>query len=115
MSFSDARFAYGPFAPHYIPRQYIENYFSIHKTDSLLVLNTTVEDISKLPPAPKNGHERWKLTLRKRDPVRHVDIWWKEDFDAVILANGHYSVPYVRHCLVSDHLFKDSDDHRYRK
>ena len=89
MCYSDAPFAYGPFVPHYVPRQYVESYFSQHKIDSLLVLNTTVEDISKLPS------DRWKLTLRKYDPARHVDIWWDEVFDAVVLANGHYSVPYV--------------------
>ncbi|KAI0883986.1 putative dimethylaniline monooxygenase [Annulohypoxylon maeteangense] len=97
MSFSDRRFAYGPFAPHYIPRQYLESYFSAHGTDKLLSLNTTVEDVTKLPATVSGGLERWKLTLRKYDPARHVDAWWEEEFDAVILANGHYSVPYVPH------------------
>ncbi|KAI4599007.1 hypothetical protein KJ359_002424 [Pestalotiopsis sp. 9143b] len=97
MSFSDAKFAYGPFAPHYVPRQYIENYFSTHGVDKYLVLNTTVEDVSRLPPASNHEPEKWKLTLRKYDPARHVDTWWEETFDAVILANGHYSVPYVPH------------------
>ncbi|OTA95383.1 hypothetical protein M434DRAFT_208131 [Hypoxylon sp. CO27-5] len=95
MCFSDRRFAYGPFAPHYVPRQYVESYFSFHGTDSLLSLNTTVEDVSKLKPTSKSKLERWKLTLRRYDPSRHVDIWWQEEFDAVVLANGHYSVPYV--------------------
>jgi cation diffusion facilitator CzcD-associated flavoprotein CzcO len=94
MCFSDTRFAYGPFVPHYVARQYVENYFTIHKTDSLLELNTTVEDLSILP-ASGNDVGSWKLTLRKYDPTRHVDVWWEEVFDAVILANGHYSVPYV--------------------
>ncbi|KAK3330445.1 hypothetical protein B0H66DRAFT_572504 [Apodospora peruviana] len=95
MSFSDERFAYGPFAPHYVARQYIENYFSRHKTDSFLVLNTTLEDLSRLPPTEEDGLDRWRLTLRKFDAVRHVDVWWQEEFDAIVLANGHYSVPYV--------------------
>ncbi|OAP56347.1 hypothetical protein AYL99_09526 [Fonsecaea erecta] len=90
MSFSDDRFPYGPFPPHWVPRQYIANYFSLHRTDTFLVLNTTVEDLSRLP-----GKDGWKLTLRRRDSVRHVDVWWEEEFDAVILANGHYSVPFV--------------------
>lgn len=93
MSFSDSRFAYGPFAPHWVPRQYIENYFSLHKTDGLLVLNTTVEDVTRIP-APDRP-EQWRLTLRKFDCARNVDIWWQEVFDAVVFANGHYSVPYV--------------------
>ncbi|KIW67514.1 hypothetical protein PV04_06758 [Phialophora macrospora] len=90
MCFSDSRFPYGPFPPHWVPRHYIENYFSLHRTDSLLVLNTTVEDLSRIP-----GTQRWKLILRQKDSVRHVDVWWEEEFDAVILANGHYSVPFV--------------------
>ncbi|KAH7083972.1 dimethylaniline monooxygenase (N-oxide forming) [Paraphoma chrysanthemicola] len=90
MSFSDHRFAYGPFAPHWIPRQYVENYFSRHKLDRYLVLNTTVEDLSRL-----DVREGWKLVLRRYDPIGKVDVWWEEEFDAVVLANGHYSVPFV--------------------
>ncbi|KAF2025141.1 FAD/NAD(P)-binding domain-containing protein [Setomelanomma holmii] len=90
MSFSDQRFAYGPFVPHWIPKQYIQNYFSSHKIDHLLVLNTTVEDVSRL-----KDREGWKLIIRRFDPIDHVDVWWEEQFDAVVLANGHYSVPFV--------------------
>ncbi|KAK4182701.1 hypothetical protein QBC35DRAFT_509483 [Podospora australis] len=95
MCFSDQRFAYGPFVPHYVTKQYIDNYFAQHKTDSFLVLNTTLEDLSKLPPSTPGGFNRWKLTLRKHDPVLDVDLWWEETYDAVVLATGHYSVPYV--------------------
>lgn len=95
MSFSDSSFSYGPFVPHYVPRQYIENYFSTHKTDEYLSLGTTVEDLTQLPAASRDGLKTWKLTLRKYDRLRHVDVWWQEEFDAVILANGHYSVPWV--------------------
>jgi len=75
--------------PHHIPRLYLENYFSSHKLDSYLVLNTTVEDVSKL------SGDRWKLILRKYDPSQHVDVWWQEQFDFLVIANGHYSVPFV--------------------
>ncbi|EME39759.1 hypothetical protein DOTSEDRAFT_74608 [Dothistroma septosporum NZE10] len=89
MSFTDISFPYGPFVPHHVPKQYIENYFSWHATDSFLVLNTTLEDLVRLPK------DRWRLVLRKHDASRKVDEWWEEDFDAVILANGHYSVPFI--------------------
>jgi len=95
MCFSDRRFAYGPFAPHYVPRQYIESYFSNHETDSFLVLGTTVEDLSRVPAEGGNGANRWKLVLRRYDSIRRVDAWWEEIFDAVVIATGHYSVPYV--------------------
>lgn len=94
MSFSDEPFAYGPFVPHWVPKQYIENYFSIHRTDSLLVLSTTVEDLSRIQH-PHTDHHRWALTLRRYDSVIGQDVWWKEEYDAVVLANGHYSVPFV--------------------
>lgn len=94
MSFSDVPFPYGPFVPHNVPKQYIESYISHHKLDSLLSLNTTVEDVSVIKGSIR-GRERWRLALRKRDYVRGVDVWWEEEFDAVILANGHYSVPFV--------------------
>ncbi|KAK0671431.1 FAD/NAD(P)-binding domain-containing protein [Cercophora samala] len=97
MSFSDLPFPYGPFCPHYIPQQYIASYFSHHRTDTFLALNTTLENLSKLPPALPGGLNRWKLTLRRHDSLQNIDSWWEEEFDAVILANGHYSVPYIPH------------------
>lgn len=99
MSFTDLPFPYGPFTPHWIPKQYIENYFSWHRTDDLLVLNTTVEDVALIDRAS----ERWRLTLRRPDATRDEEEWWQEEFDALIIANGHYSVPFVsgplRACL----------------
>lgn len=61
--------------------------------EDLLVLNTTVEDLSNV--SSDNGQYRWILTLRKYDAVRDVDEWWQEVFDAVVIANGQFSVPYV--------------------
>lgn len=89
MSFSDIPFAYGPFVPHWIPKQYIENYFSWHRLDKLLHTRTTVEEVLAI------ASNRWKLTLRKYDAPRQVDEWWEEEFDAVVIANGHYAVPFV--------------------
>jgi cation diffusion facilitator CzcD-associated flavoprotein CzcO len=95
MSFSDQSFPYGPFVPHWVPKQYIENYFAWHRTDTSLVLNTIVEDVSRIPIKEHHSEGQWNLTLRRFDPTRQLDIWWEEKFDAVILANGHYSVPFV--------------------
>lgn len=89
MCFSDQRFSYGPFPPHHVSRLYLEHYVAVHQLDGHLVLRTTVEDVTSLPG------QRWRLTLRKHDVLRRVDVWWTEDFDALVIANGHYSVPYV--------------------
>ena len=100
MSFSDKPFPYGPFVPHWVPKQYIENYFSLHRTDSCLVLNTTVEDVTRISSKDDDRQDRWRLILRRYEPTTHVDIWWEEEFDAIVLANGHYSVPVVRILLL---------------
>jgi len=60
-----------------------------------LELNTTVEDVLKVKHPLNNGSNQWKLTLRKYDALQDADVWWEETFDAVVLANGHYSVPTV--------------------
>lgn len=95
MAYSDLPFPYGPFVPHHIPYQYIGNYFATHKVDDILRLNTTLEDLSRILSPTDGKLEGWKLTLRKHDPIQEEDLWWEEQFDAVILANGHYTVPYV--------------------
>lgn len=100
MSFSDERFAYGPFVPHWIPKQYIENYFSSHGTDRFLVLNTTVENVTRIAGA-NDGRSGWNLTLRRHDPIKRVDSWWEEQFDSLIIGNGHYSVPFVSHTTIA--------------
>jgi cation diffusion facilitator CzcD-associated flavoprotein CzcO len=94
MSFSDLPFGDGPFVTHDVPYRYLKSYFTAHNLNQLLVLNTTVEDVSKINDCPK-GKERWTLTLRRHDPSRKVDEWWQEEFDAVVFGNGHYSVPFV--------------------
>ncbi|KAK4546615.1 hypothetical protein LTR36_001832 [Oleoguttula mirabilis] len=92
MAFSDSSFPYGPFVPHWIPKQHVQEHFARNRTDSLLALNTTVESMLKV-----GERERWVLTLRRHDPTRQLDQWWKEEFDAVVLCNGHYTVPFVPH------------------
>nr|OQO23620.1 hypothetical protein B0A51_10006 [Rachicladosporium sp. CCFEE 5018] len=89
MAFSDRPYPYSPFVPHWIPKQCIQDYFTYNRTDALLSLNTTVEHVKKLP------RELWELTLRRPNPERGVDEWWAETFDALIIANGHYTVPFI--------------------
>lgn len=50
--------------------------------------NTTVERLSK-----KNG--AWEFILRRYNKSTGYDEWYKENFDSVIVANGHYNVPFI--------------------
>ncbi|KAL4945469.1 hypothetical protein BDV06DRAFT_31526 [Aspergillus oleicola] len=56
--------------------------------------NTTVTSVEKTDSG------NWRLTLRR--PETHLqrqaeagDLWWQEEFDAVIVATGQYNVPYL--------------------
>lgn len=81
-----------PFRHHSVIRQYIEDLF-VHKGyHGLVEYNTTVERAVKNPSSQK-----WVLTLRRTE--QHADNpfdnWWDEIFDAVVVASGHYAVPYI--------------------
>ncbi|PGH33883.1 hypothetical protein GX50_03283 [[Emmonsia] crescens] len=79
-----------PFRHHSVIRQYIEDLLNRNGYQDLVEYNTTVENVEK-----SGGSNEWKLTLRKSRPGGKYDYWWTEYFDAVIVANGHYSVPFV--------------------
>jgi cation diffusion facilitator CzcD-associated flavoprotein CzcO len=74
-----------PFRPHEVIRQYVEGLVNRNGYEDLIEYNTTVERATK-----KDG--KWELVLRKSGGV--TDYWWTESFDALVVANGHYTVPY---------------------
>ncbi|KAH6876346.1 hypothetical protein B0T10DRAFT_521172 [Thelonectria olida] len=79
---------YGPDAPyrhHTTIRDWIEGIFTRGSHEKLLELDTTVEKAEKV-----NGE--WILTLRK--VVNSRNYWWREAFDAIVVATGHYNVPW---------------------
>jgi cation diffusion facilitator CzcD-associated flavoprotein CzcO len=80
---------YGPVSPYRdreIVREWVEDVFVRNGHDKLLELNTTVERAEK-----KDG--KWLLTLRKEEPVKNW--WWQERFDALVVASGHYNLPWI--------------------
>ncbi|CAG9974724.1 unnamed protein product [Clonostachys byssicola] len=81
--------AHGPDTPfrHWrVMRRYIEGLVSRRGYSDFVSYSTTVENVEKV------GAE-WKVTLRKDG--EESDYWWVEWFDAVVVASGHYSVPYI--------------------
>jgi len=74
--------------------QEISNILSIFtKKNNLLNhyrLNTQVENVSKDPIT-----NEWVLYLRHSNVNTGKDEWYIERFDAVVIASGHYSVPYI--------------------
>lgn len=45
----------------------------------------------------KDGDGRWNLTLRQVFENGKEERWWRESFDAVLVASGHYHVPFIPH------------------
>ncbi|KAI9659549.1 MAG: hypothetical protein M1821_001808 [Bathelium mastoideum] len=81
-----------PFRHHTTIQQYIESLVQRNGYEHLIKCNTTVERIER-----KTAGRGWTLTLREEFPNRDHDYWWTEDFDAVLVASGHYTVPYIPH------------------
>ncbi|KAF2714585.1 FAD/NAD(P)-binding domain-containing protein [Pleomassaria siparia CBS 279.74] len=77
-----------PFRHHSVIQKYVAGLVDRDGYNKLVSYNTTVEKAEKI------GNE-WKLTLRRDGGQSEEDHWWVEWFDAVIVANGHYSVPYI--------------------
>ena len=83
-----------PFRHHSVIRKYVEDLFTVKGYQSLVQFDTTVER------AVKDLNGKWVLTLRRTeigdgDEGGKSDYWWEEGFDAVVVASGHYAVPYI--------------------
>ncbi|KAF2008683.1 FAD/NAD(P)-binding domain-containing protein [Aaosphaeria arxii CBS 175.79] len=75
-----------PFRHHSTVQKYVEGLVYRNGYEKLVTYNTTVELAEKI------GNE-WKLVLRREGEKE--DEWWEEWFDAVIVASGHFHVPYI--------------------
>ncbi|CAM1503313.1 Fc.00g080890.m01.CDS01 [Cosmosporella sp. VM-42] len=75
-----------PFCHWKVVKGYVEGLVNRRGYEDLISYNTTVERTEKI------GAE-WKVTLRKEG--KESDYWWVEWFDAVVVASGHYWVPYI--------------------
>jgi Flavin-binding monooxygenase-like len=82
---------YGPDSPFRhrgVMRQWVEDVLDRGDYGHLVEFNTTVER------AEHTGKE-WILTLKQSVPGQERDFWKQERFDAVVVATGHYNVPYI--------------------
>jgi cation diffusion facilitator CzcD-associated flavoprotein CzcO len=67
-------------------QRYIQGLLDRNGYQDFVEYNTTVENMEKVG-------SQWKFTLRRNGSQR--DYWWVEWFDAVVVASGHYWVPYI--------------------
>ena len=80
-------------------QRYLEQYILRNKdlNEVDIQLSTTVEDIERVPKMDGKGAKSWpyafKVYLRKSR--EHDDFWFEREFDAVVVATGHYHIPYI--------------------
>jgi hypothetical protein len=77
-----------PFVHHSVIQKYVASLVQRNGYEKFISYGTTVE------LAEKVGKE-WKLVLRRECEGGKEDEWWEEYFDAIVVANGHYNVPYI--------------------
>ncbi|POS70713.1 dimethylaniline monooxygenase [Diaporthe helianthi] len=77
-----------PFRHWTVLRRYIEGLWGRNGYADLVSYNTAVER------AVKAGGE-WEVTLRRETDGEGADEWWVERFDALVVASGHFNVPWV--------------------
>lgn len=75
-----------PFRPFQTMQRYVQSLVDRRGYQDLVSYKTTVELATKV-------HGEWEVVLRRSG--KETDYWWKEYFDAVVVANGHYSVPFI--------------------
>jgi cation diffusion facilitator CzcD-associated flavoprotein CzcO len=75
-----------PFRHWKVMRDYVAGILQRNHYEDLVSYNTTVEHVEK-------AGDEWKVVLRKEGNKQ--DYWWTETFDAVVVASGHYWVPYI--------------------
>lgn len=88
-----------PFRPREVIRTWVEDLFRRKGNDKLIEFGTSVELAEYIEPDQTNEGGEWVLTLRKSAPSPNggekKNLWWQERFDAVVVATGHYYLPFM--------------------
>lgn len=80
-----------PFRHWTVVKEYISSLLSRHGYNDMVEYNTTVESVGRNADTAPHA---WTVVLR-RSKEGQDDHWWSEEFDAVVVANGHYTVPFL--------------------
>lgn len=77
-----------PFRHWTVMREYVAGLFGRNGYGGLVEYGVSVER------AVKDGEE-WVLTVRREEPGGGEDVWSEERFDGVVVASGHFNVPWI--------------------
>ena len=77
-----------PFLYHQELEQRFTEFINKEDLNQYIRTNTTIERIHK------NQSGKWVISAKFKNPKTNKDEWYQEEFDAIVIANGHYTVPY---------------------
>ena len=78
-----------PFLYHQELEQRFIDFINQQELNQYIRTNTTIENIYK------NQQCKWIITSRYKNPNTNKNECYKEEFDAIVIANGHYTIPYI--------------------
>ncbi|ODV82001.1 FAD/NAD(P)-binding domain-containing protein [Suhomyces tanzawaensis NRRL Y-17324] len=85
-----------------VVQEYIDTYIKRNSSNERFNLqkDSTIEDVERIPRENLEETDtnllpyRFRLTVRKH-LNESQDLWYQQDFDAVVVAVGHYHVPFI--------------------
>lgn len=78
-----------PFLSHQELTKRFSTFVEKEQLERNIRFNTRIEDVYK------NDKGKWVITANRDSDSTHD--WYTEEFDAVVVANGHYTVPFIPH------------------
>ncbi|CAR21379.1 KLTH0B00462p [Lachancea thermotolerans CBS 6340] len=78
-----------PLITNYSITESLLDFAKTHRLEKHIRVNSEVVKIKKV----SNGS--WRLTVKENPKNSSLTRWYEEDFDAVLVSNGHYSIPYI--------------------
>ncbi|CCE92058.1 uncharacterized protein TDEL_0D04740 [Torulaspora delbrueckii] len=88
---------------------HLKNFILENKLEEHYRLNTSIEYVDKMGP------DKWIVVAKKSDPNKDHDDWYLESFDAVVVANGHFQIPYVPYYMSSPGREGNSGIHQFNQ
>lgn len=86
-----------PFRHWTVMRRYVAGLLARDGYEALVSYRTSVERAAKDDGGGGTGSGEWVLTLRREGENDDEDLWYEERFDAVVVASGHFNVPWIPH------------------
>ncbi|RLV96040.1 Thiol-specific monooxygenase [Spathaspora sp. JA1] len=75
-----------PFLHHQELTQRFTDFIEQEQLNKYIRVNTTVEKVEK------NDSGKWVVSARRKNGNKNE--WYQEEFDAIVVSNGHYTVPH---------------------